>query len=877
MDSASGADDRQLLERERALAELSGWLDELRRSRAGRVAFVAGEAGIGKTSLVARFGAGAAGARVLWGRCDPLTTPAPLGPLVDVAAALEGRAAEVIAQGARPYEVARALLEDLVPHSCAIVVLEDLHWADEGTLDALGYLARRIERAPALVIGTYRDDELEPTHPLRATLGLLATAPRVARMQLDRLSREGVRALADAAGQDADAVFAVTRGNPFFVTELLAGQADAVPATVRDAVLVRAAPLEDRARALLDVIAVVPAEAELWLLERVSESGLDGLGSCLAAGIVEPHRAAVRFRHELARLALEQDLDVARALELHRRVLAALEGAGAEPARLVHHAERAGDDAALLAHGVAAGERSAALGAHREAAAHFRRAHRVSRDRPAREQAELLGRCAFELYLTDRLEEAIELQRIAVGLWRGGEDRVGEGDALRLLSRFLWFGGHGEEADATAREAVTVLEGCPTEGAELARAYSAISQLRMLSGDCPAAIEWGERALGLAERLGVPEVAVHALSNIGTAEVLSGREREGRAKIEESLRRALAAGLDDDVGRAYANLAAPAVRRRQLASADRYLADGIAYCDEHDLASYGTYLRAWRARQHLDAGRWQAAGELVSTVLDEPVVSPPTRIVAGTVAGLLAHRIGEHARGDALLDQALELAGATGELQRLAPVAAARAEGLWLRRSFGDIDAATGEIAALAAARQDAWELGEVSVWRWRIGLDSPPGEVAAPFAAERAGDWARAEMLWTDLGCPYDAALALVQSDSEDDLRRGLASLHRLGAEPAARIVARRLRERGALDIPRGPRRTTAGNPATLTDRELEVLALVTQGLRNAEIAERLVVSSRTVEHHVASIMTKLGARSRGEASAAALRLGLATAQSQR
>ncbi len=870
MADGPGATVRELLEREHAFATLEEWLGDARSSGAGRVGFIAGEAGVGKTALVGRFCDQAVPVRALWGRCDPLATPAPLGPIVEIADGLDASARHLLAGGARPYEVARALLEDLALERAAIVVLEDLHWADEGTLDALGYLARRIGQTPVLVIGTFRDDELDAAHPLRATLGLLAGAPRVERIELRRLSRDAVGELAGAGGHDADAVFSVTAGNPFFVTELLAGPGGTVPATVRDAVLARASRLDGEARALLDVIAVVPAQAELWLLERVAESGLDGLGRCLAAGMVEPRGPAVRFRHELARLALERELGVASSVALHRRVLQALEEADAEPARLVHHAERAGDQEALLRHAVAAAERSAALGAHREAAAHYERAIAVSRTCPADERAELLGRAAFELYLTDRVEEAIELQRQTLRLRRDGGDRVKAGDAMRVLSRYLWFGGHGEEAATVAREAVEVLEGSGERGPELARAYSAISQLHMLAGDCPPAISWGERALTLAEQLEVPDLAVHALSNIGTAEALSGQEREGRSKIEESLRRARAAGLDDDVGRAYANLASMSARHRELASADRYLAEGIAYCDEHDLDSYGTYLLAWLARVRLDSGRWSAAGEVLEQVLARPEASPPTRIIVLTTRGLLAHRAGEHVYAREVLGEALALARATGELQRLGPVAAGRAEGAWLQRSLAEVDAMTAEAVALAAERRDAWMLGELSVWRRRAGLGSPAGPVAAPFELELAGDPARAALLWTDMGCPYEAALALADSDREPDLRRALDELLRLGVDPAARIVARRLREMGAVGIPRGANRATASNPAALTDRELEVVALLAEGLRNAEIAERLVVSSRTVEHHVSAILAKLGARTRGEASAAAVRLGL-------
>jgi DNA-binding CsgD family transcriptional regulator len=861
--------ERAFLERDREMDALGDWLEDVQRSAEGMLVLVAGEAGVGKTTLVHRFCESRPRSRVVWGVCDPLATPAPLAPVIEVAAQLDGAAARLVAGGARPYEIGRALLEDLGGERPRIVVLEDLHWADEGTVDVLVHVARRVERVPVLVIGTYRDDALDPKHRLRSALGLLATAPRVERLSLKPLSLEGVRTLAEAVGRDGDVVFATTRGNPFFVGELLASPPDEVPGTVRDAVLGRLSQLDDEARALCDLVSVVPPEAELWLLDAVSSAPADALERCLTAGMLDRHRETVSFRHELARLAVEQALSPERSVELHRQVLAALEEAGAEPARLVHHAQAAGDATSLLRHAVAAGGRSAELGAHREAAEQYARALSVAEALPDAERADLLSRYAFERYLTDRLDEAIRAQREAVELFRATRDRAAEGDELRRLSRFLWFGGRGEEAEAAAREAVTVLEELP-EGAALARAYSNVSQLRMLAHDCPDAIAWGTRALRLAERCGAEETVVHALANVGSAEFLAGSEAAGRAKLEESLARALGLGLEDDVGRAYANLGTQAVERRQFALADRYLAGGIAYCDEHDLLSYGVYLRAWRARLALDSGRWGTAEEDVREVLAHPRASPPTRIVASVVGGLLAVRTGEAERGEALLEEALALAVPIGELQRLAPVAAARAEAAWLRGDTEGVDDATASVAALASERGQRWPLGDVVVWRRRAGLTSPAGDVSPPVEAELAGDPVAAASLWSDLGCPYEAALALAGAEEETMLRRALSELQRLGATSAARIVARRLRARGARSIPRGPYRAARQNPAGLTARELEVLALLAKRLRNTEIARRLVVSPRTVDHHVSRILAKLDARTRTEAVATARELGV-------
>jgi DNA-binding CsgD family transcriptional regulator len=184
----------------------------------------------------------------------------------------------------------------------------------------------------------------------------------------------------------------------------------------------------------------------------------------------------------------------------------------------------------------------------------------------------------------------------------------------------------------------------------------------------------------------------------------------------------------------------------------------------------------------------------------------------------------------------------------------------------------------LALERKAPWAIGELAVWRRRGGLDLDGGELGAtaqpyaldPYTLELAGDREAAAGAWATLGCPYEAALALAEADEQEPLRLALEALQGLDARPAAAIVARRLRKRGVRGLPRGPRRPTRENPAGLTPRELEVLVLVAEGLRNAQIAERLVLSEKTVHHHVSAILRKLGVNARGQAAAEALRLGL-------
>ena len=207
----------------------------------------------------------------------------------------------------------------------------------------------------------------------------------------------------------------------------------------------------------------------------------------------------------------------------------------------------------------------------------------------------------------------------------------------------------------------------------------------------------------------------------------------------------------------------------------------------------------------------------------------------------------------------------------MAPVAAARAELAWLEGKPDAVDAATAECLELALERGVTWVSDELAYWRWKAGLAHvAPAHVETPFALQVAGDWRGAVEAWSDRGCTYEATLALSESDDDAELRRALENAQELGARPLATIVSRQLRERGVRDIRRGPRATTRANPAQLTAREVEVLQLIAEGLRNAEIGSRLHLSTRTVDHHVSAILRKLDVRGRGEAAAAAQRLGL-------
>jgi DNA-binding CsgD family transcriptional regulator len=796
--------------------------------------------------------------------------PGPFGPLFDIASAL-GPHVEAVLNAQAPHDqIFRAVLSALQnAPGPNVLVGEDAHWTDEATLDLVRFLGRRIGTTRTLLIITHRDDTIDPYHPLRRVLGDLVSEPGVSRMWLPSLSRDAVQTLASDTNFDPAHLYERTGGNPFYVAEIVASGGSSIPNSIRDAVLSRAAQVSTESRSILDIAATLGTAIDLELLAEVAGVPIDdAVDECLGAGLLRTLGDGIAFRHDLTRDVFLSLLSPPRRRGIHRRILKILEqqpSSTVELAHLAHHAEESRDRDAVLRYAPAAARHSASFGAHREAAAQYARTLQFAQGLSEVELADLLEARSYECYLTGQIDNAILDRMRAVELRSG--DPLKLGDSLRWLSRFCWFAGHNADARRHAQAALELLEPLPP-GPELAMAYSNLSQLCMLANDSVNAMRWGERAIELATALDNQPILAHALNNVGSARSVEDHEN-GLAQILEGARIARDCGLHDDVSRALTNVAWMSLEHYELKDAAQYIDEGIEFTSERDLIGMETHLRSLRAQLRLARGEWDAAALDAEFAASHPGSVVPTLIVANTILGLLLARRGE--RGDEELDIAEHHALMTGELQRLGPLRAARAEAAWLA---GNLDLAATEAEkefANALQARERWLAGNLALWMHRGGrVIEDTSQLAEPFALEINGDGRAAANIWKACGLPIEEARALERVGDEQSLREALTIFDRLGAKPDSSRTIRSLREAGVKQIPRGPRPETRANAAQLTARELEVLRLVTTGLSNREIADRLFLSARTVGHHVSAILAKLDISNRAGARARADELDL-------
>jgi len=830
---------------------------------------ISGEAGIGKTALVQAFlRSAASGARVRWGACDALFTPRPLGPLHDMAGQLGGEWPARLNAGAPPTALFAALLSELQLQP-VIVIFEDIHWADEATLDLLKYLARRIVHTSALILLTYRDDEISPRHPLRTLLGDLATVSAVVRLPLLPLSVSAVQRLMSGSAK-AETLHQQTGGNPFFITEVIASGENGIPATVRDAVLVRAMRLSLSGQAVLRAAAIIGLRIEPHVLAAVTGAEATAIDECLNMGALIVQGEGFAFRHELARQTILETIPPPQRLALHRMTLDALKASpnlAANVTRLAHHAEGAADHAAILEFAPLAARQAREAKAHRSAVKLFELALRYAEALPPGEHATLLDEFATECDTLDRRPEAIEARRQSLKLWPQANQPLNYGQSLTSFALLMQITGHKAEAEAANRAALEMLEPL-APNAPLLQAYNMEAWLSLASADNERGVAMAEKGLALAQRLEDEEVMPRLLEVAGLCALYLNHER-GMQYLEQAL--ALALKLDHTIriGNLYANLSSIYVDFYQSERAEALFAAGAPFVQERELISVWAFMEGWLAVHKLQRGAWAEAERIAKQAVERGPLSPG-RGTALVALGRLRTRRGEP---DALpaLDEALEILLKQGFRQREGMIRAARAEAAWQTGDHAKVieEARTG--FELALTHQQPWYIGELAFWLWRAGASvTLPEWTARPYALHIAGDWRGAAAEWERLGCPYEQAWALADGDAEAQLT-ALRLFEKLEAQPAVERLRDRMLAAGQR-VPRGPRPATRENPFGLTARQLDILALLAEDLTNAEIAAQLHLSPKTVDHHVSAVLAKLDVPSREAAAKLARERGLLT-----
>ncbi len=857
-----------LLERDQLLDELAARLVAAREGT-GTLALVAGEAGAGKTSLVSAFARRVGrDAEVLVGHCDPLTTPRPLSPLQDLAADSASGFGDLFDDEPEPIEVYRRVLAHLRGRlRPLLLIIEDVHWADDATLDLVRFVGRRVGDSHAVVTCTYRDDEVGADHPLRAVLGQLAPLESTRRLDVPPLSRRAVERLADGRSADIDRLHRITGGNAFYITEVLAA-GETVPATVQDAVLARVGRLGPGARRVAEAVSIAPRALEIDLLETLVDATTADMDAAVGAGVLIGDGSSLRFRHELARAAVEEAVPPATRLGLHRAMIGLLtQRSERDVARLAHHAVRADAADLIVEHAPAAARQAAARGAHKQAIEFYEAALRFADHLETAEQARLHTELGGELGIADRSAEGLDHLDTASELFRQVGDPAGRAFVLTRAANLRWRVPDPETAYAMTEEALAIHDELGPSPEHAHVLYSA-GYLNMLARRAGLAMDFCLRAMEMAEATGADSVKRYARMMWGTTHIVVGEPQRAIEILQEVKEEAERHGELNLVSACLGMLGSGGGEARlydeAIAALEEAIDQGLA--TDHD---YGVaYDRAWMARIAFEQGRWDDAvswAELVDRTSGHR--SGIAMVTALGALGRVRVRRGDPG-GGTLLQEVLDMDGGH-EMQHVWSPYCGMAEHAWLEGRGGEIPGILGDFYERALATDSLWARGEVGFWMWKAGaIDGPPDMAAEPFAAHMSGDWRRAAVLWREIGCPYEVALALADGD-EHAVREAIEIFDRLGARPAGNWARARLREQGAGSVPRGPRATTLANPAGLTARQQEVLELVVKGLTNAEVAERLFLSKKTVEHHVSAIFAKLGVDTRAKAIAAALQAG--------
>jgi DNA-binding CsgD family transcriptional regulator/tetratricopeptide (TPR) repeat protein len=918
---------------------------------AGRVLFVAGEAGIGKTRLlgsitrraqassfgIARAAAFPGDVQSLGGllldlASDLLSAPEPV--LADLGQSITSRIRAIPADTGDAHHRRRLLVQDLadllvtaVPGIPVLIILEDLHWADELSLDVLGHLAGRIANRPMLIAGAYRSDELYPSLPLRDLRARLLAQRLAEEVRLPRLGLDQTATMTSATlgrpvpAQLVAAIHARTDGIPLHVEEFLAAidessltsrpgaavAAAAVPDTLSDAVLSRARHLSAPTRTVASAAAVIGRSFDFDLLTAVTDAGPDEVAGALRelqeAYFVLPGADAVTFdfRHALIRDTLYADTGLPLRRRLHERVAAAAAERGYRGAFISAHFEQAGCPVPAYEYAVAAAREASAVSAHGEALELCRRAVRnLPAQLPALDQAGVFAALGDEAAATDDNRGAAEAYQSAHELTSAaGEVRAAAALVPRMVGVAHLLGAGLDTRVGTLQLALDSLDAVAGADRERARLHSALAAAYLVDDRLDEAIVHGERGRAESQRIGDNEAALNAATTLGSVLVFAGRMDEGWQLLEEAIADAGQTCQEAEAARGYRMVGSSASELTEYDRAERWLTEGVRYAENAELWNHRHYMASHLAHVQWATGQWDAAAQTAEGALADGRGGITTRITAQYVLGYLAMGRGDWDAAGRLLAEALAAGERMAELQRLSPplwglAEAARCQGDYdtaltrcergYQASAEVMDAAclfpyliTGVRAYLARG-----DVAAAEEWSGRVGsvlaTRAIPGTLpaighgqglillargdisAAHQAVESARDaWRARRRFWEGTWAVRDLAVIATKAR-----RRGEAALllDETRATAAAAGATTLVDDAERLTRAWGPgRQVDPWHP--LSEREFEVAELVAAGLTNRQIAQRLVVSPKTISAHITHILTKLGAGRRAEIAA--------------
>ncbi|WP_147160497.1 helix-turn-helix transcriptional regulator [Novosphingobium sediminis] len=865
-----------IVARSEALTLLLRMADAMRSASSGNVVVVSGEAGMGKTRLIDDFiGSEAARQPLARAACEQLNNPRPLGPWLDLAEVLGKSHGRAIAQATESIDpigrVGQAILQ--LPRG-TIIVLEDVHHADPGTLDVLRYVLRRLNAAPLLIVCSYRPEEVDLDHPLVSLLGALPAELSI-RFEIPPLTFTEVADLCEKASLPPDPIYRLSDGNPQFVNELLRKgfrDGDRLPEMFKNLAATRLQRLNEAERTWIELLAFVPPphgpDLPVWLSQNFD---LDPR-LIPASGALLANSAGGAFKREVMRLAVLELIPQFTQAAVRQRLLEPLKAAGERvcPAeswfRLAHEA---GDDLAAAQGAIAAARAAEARGNLSDCVGHLAAAlpHALAADAELHAQiAELwVCRSAVAGGLTDAMIGQVAKN---VSHWNGLGDLHAAGTAQLLLARLLTYRGESGAAATCVSEAIRLLE-MKGPNAELAAAHGLAADLAGERAEAELARAHLERALAvLADASGT---AVRLEVELIEAVLAASQDEIGTvwSKLERCYAQASAHSLHELAARVQSAGCRIAFSIMDLDRASDWLGRPNPLLSGDTMNCWRTLLLGQRALIVVHTGQLDEASRLSDRAL-EGIGAPPAFAFPAILAqAMAAVRKGEPEAHKAI-SECVELAQRMGSKRRLAEALLGEIEYLALnghRDKASELAKTCGQLAVESA---DPYNSNLAALWMFRLG-HTPQDLGAALHGAvseEFAGEGGAAAAVWLGGGYRFNASLArlyTVGTAAEAEFLEALQELQAMGALAGIALAGSLAAERGirlpAQGRKRGPYRAARSHPLGLTRREVDILRMMVDGESNREIAERLGRSLRTVEHHVSAILGKIGIESRVQA----------------